>query len=496
MSDSNLTNTRRWLITLTVMTITIIELLDMTIVIVATHNMMGTLSANSEQITWVVTAYIVSAAIVILLTGFLTTRFGRRKVLLIAVIGFLMSSMLCGLSSSLTTMIVFRIFQGICGAVFIPTSQVILKSIFPEKDQGLAMAIWAIGLMTAPVLGPTIGGYITDHFTWRWCFYINVPFCILSFFMILRFIEETPTAKTRIDWLGIFLVVIGIGSLQTFLDQGNTHDWFGSHQITLLAVIATGCITYLIYHCLTVENPILNLKLFRSYNFSVCTIMLGCYVASVLGSVTLQPIFMEQFLNYPAETTGFLLAPRGIASACGMLIVGRFMKVLDPRWFIAFGIVTSCFGTYLMTRYDLQIDAHYLLISSLTQGFGMGFAIVPLATLCTKGFAKHDLPQGTALFSFSRSLGNAIGVSLLATIITRETQVNWNELGSRLTLAHPAVQHWFKDQHETLHNPHALERLTAILYTQASTIAFVDMFWAASMLLVVLLPFVYFLKTK
>lgn len=493
---AQLSNSRRWLIAVTVMMVTIIELLDMTIVVVAMRDMMGSLSATREEITWVVTAYIVSAAIVILLTGFLTTRFGRRRVLLIAVIGFLISSALCGASSSLSLIILFRVFQGMFGAVFIPTSQLILKSVFSEKEQGTAMAIWAIGLMTAPVLGPTIGGYITDHLSWRWCFYINVPFCIIAFFMILKFIEETPRIKKTVDWLGICLIIVGIGSLQMFLDQGNTYDWFQSHNITALALTAIGCLSYLIYHCLTTQNPILNLQLFRHSNFTVCTLMMGAYVSSVLSSITLQPIFMEQLLNYPAETTGILLAPRGIASACCMLVVGRFMKAIDPRWFVAIGICLSGIGTYLMTNYNLQMGENYILFTSFIQGCGMGFAIVPLATLCTKGLPKQDLAQSTALFSFSRSLGNAIGVSVLATIITRQTQASWNQLGGQLIATQPSVQHWFQAQHQTLNNPQALQELAGVVYAQASNLAFVDMFWFASLILIVLLPFVFFLKTE
>lgn len=491
----SLSNAQRWLITVTIMLVTIIELLDMTIVVVAMHAMMGSLSANTEQITWIVTAYIVAAAIVILLTGFLTTRFGRRKVLLIAVAGFLTSSILCGLSSSIMEIVVFRVFQGMFGAVFIPTSQTVLKSIFPEKDQGLAMSIWAIGLMAAPVLGPTVGGYITDHFSWRWCFYINAPFCLISFAMILRFIKETPTYKTTVDWLGIGLVIVGIGSLQILLDQGNSHDWFNAHLIVGLTFLSVGCIGYLIFHCLTTKNPILNLRLFGNYNFMLCSLILACYMGSVLGSITLQPIFIEQLMRYPAETTGLLLAPRGLASAFSMIIVGKFIKQFDPRWFIAIGICLTYYGTYMMTGYTLNMGPHYILFSAVIQGLGMGFSIVPLATLCTKGFAKKDLPQGTALFSFSRSLGNALGVSILTTVITRETQINWHRLSTHLSATNANLQQWFQAQHQNLHNPVALQHLENLLFSQASGVAFVDMFWLASIILVLLLPLVYLLKT-
>lgn len=485
----------KWLITITIMMITIIELLDMTIVVVAMNAMMGSLSADREQITWIITAYIVAAAIVILLTGFLTSRFGRRRVLLIAVCGFLLFSALCGVSNNITTMVVFRVFQGIFGAVFIPTSQSILKTVFSEKEQGTAMAIWGIGMMVAPALGPTLGGYLVDHFNWRWCFYINIPFCIISFLMILRFIEETPRQKINIDWLGIILVVIGVGLLQIVLDQGNNQDWFQSHAIVLMSVTSIAAIIYLIIHCLSEKNTILNLKLFTNYNFALCTLILGCYIAATLGSLTLQPIFIEQLMHYPAETAGLLLAPRAIASAIGMIVVGRFMQKMDTRWFIAGGIALTFYGTYMMSGYSLQMDRYFILTTSIIQGLGMGMTIVPLATLCTIGFDKKDLPQATALFSFSRSLGNAIGVSLLTTVISRESQINWQRLGTHLSNNSDNLRQWFSLQHQTIGNPQATQHLADLLYSQSSTIAFVDMFWIAAIALLVLLPFVYFLKT-
>ena len=486
----------KWLVTVTIMLVTIIELLDMTIVVVAMHAMMGALSADREQITWMITAYIVAAAIVILLTGFLTTRFGRRRVLLIAVCGFMLSSALCGLSTNIMMMVVFRIFQGCFGAVFIPTSQSILKTVFSDKEQGTAMAIWGIGMMVAPVLGPTIGGYIVDHLSWRWCFYINIPVCIVSFFMILKYIEKTPRQQSKIDWLGIALVIAGVGALQFVLDQGNSKGWLSSHLIQVLTVVSAGSLIYLIYHCLTDKNPILNLRLFKDYNFSICTLLLGCFIASALGTITLQPILMEQLMHYPAETTGLLLAPRGLASAVGMFVTGQLMRRLDPRWFIAAGIATTFYGTYMMANYNLQMSPHFILLSSLVQGAGMGMSIVPLSILCTQNFAKTDIPQGTALFSFSRSLGNAIGVSILTTIITQQTQINWNRLGGHLRANSVALQQWFQAQHASMHNPIAITHLANILYSQSSTIAFVDMFWFASMILLILLPFVFFLKTR
>lgn len=491
-----MTNQKRWLITITIMMITIIELLDMTIVVVALNAMMGSLSADRNQITWVITAYIVSAAIVILLTGYLTQRFGRRPVLLTCVTGFLTSSLLCGVSTSLMMIVIFRIFQGMFGAVFIPSSQAILKAIFDEKDQGMAMAIWGMGLMLAPIMGPTIGGFITEHASWRWIFYVNTPFCILAFIMIRQFIEDTPKKTVSTDWLGMLLIIIGIGSLQLFLDQGNRYNWFSSHFIVILALISIITLTGLFYHCLTKNNPILNLRLLGNYNFTLCLLILMCYFAAVLGSVTLQPIMMEQLMHYPAETTGLLLAPRGIASAIAMILVGRFSRHFDLRWFVALGIAITLYGTFMMSEFSLQTSQSFLILSASIQGFGMGLSIVPIATLCTQKFKKQDLPQATAIFSFGRSLGNALGISLLSTLLFRETQINWQQIASHLTTTSEPLKQWLISHQLTLKMPETYVRLGDMVYQQASMIAFIDVYWISAVLLILLLPFVYFLKTK
>ena len=289
IGSQSLTNFERNFITITVMIVAIIEILDMTIVNVALPAMMGDLGANADQITWILTSYIVSSAIVMPLTGFFVTYFGRKKLLLTSITGFLLFSMLCGLSTSLTEIILFRIGQGMFGALLVPLSQYILNDAYPKKDRGKAMAIWGIGLMVAPILGPTVGGYITDAMSWRWIFYINVPVCIGAFFLATRFIKETVSEKKYIDWVGLLLLALGIGALQIFLDRGNTDNWFHSNSILILCFVWVCSFIIFIVRGINKPDNIINLKLFKSRNFTITVIMLSVSGIAIFGIIAVIP---------------------------------------------------------------------------------------------------------------------------------------------------------------------------------------------------------------
>lgn len=478
----------RSMITITVMLVAVIEVLDMTIVNVSLPTMMGSLGANSDQITWVLTSYIVSSAIFMPLTGFLVTRLGRKRLLLMNIGGFLLASVLCGLSTSLAEMILFRTLQGVFGAALVPLSQYILRDAYPKEEHGKAMAIWGIGVMAGPVLGPTLGGYITEALNWRWVFYINVPVCILAFFMAISFISETPRKKEYIDWLGMALMASGIACLQIFLDRGNSQDWFDSNSIILLCVIWVSALSYFIYRGLRKSNNIINLRLFADRNFSLSEILITIYTAGLIGAISIQPIMLENIMGFPTAMTGLLMAPRGVASAIGMVCVAKLINLIDSRVIITAGIIVSIIGTYLMTTFSIESSMSYISWVGALQGLGMGLFFVPLATLAFNSLPKTAEAEASGLFSFSRSLGSSIGISLLTTVVSRQTQANWQQLGSHIQQFNPNLRLWLQHQGWTLKQPEAIGTLAHELSRQAGMIAFIDAFWLVAIAFVVMLP--------
>ncbi len=484
----------RWMITLTIMLVAVIEVLDMTIVNVALPPMMGALGTTSDKITWVLTSYIVTSAIVMLFTGFIDTRIGRQRLLLISILGFIISSALCGASNNLTEIVIFRSFQGIFGASLVPLSQTILRTTFPLKEQGKAMAIWGIGIMVAPVLGPTLGGYITEYANWRWVFYINVPVCTISFLMTLRFIKNTEKIINKVDWQGALLIALGVGALQIFLDQGNTKGWFQSDFIIMLALISAISLIIFIIRGIKKPDNIINLQLFKDRNFAFSTFMLTVFSIGVLGVIAIQPILLENYFNYPTEFTGLVMAPRGLAAAIGMVFVGGLINKIDPRKMMFCALAITIFGCFMMSGYDLDTSPYYWIMSGAVQGLGMGMFMVPLATISLSTLKEKDTAEASGLFSFGRNLGSSIGISLLSTIVTRETQINWNRLGSNINPYNQNLQLWLNHQGWQLHSPIALTQLQQSVASQAGMIAFIDSFWAISISLIFLLPFVFFIK--
>jgi len=472
---------QRTVLTLAVMLVAIIEVLDMTIVNVALPPMMGSLSANSDQITWVLTSYIVSAAIFMPLTGFLVARLGRKRLLLLNIMGFLLTSVLCGLAVNLLQMVVFRTLQGIFGAALVPLSQLILNGAYPAEKRGQAMAIWGMGIMAAPVLGPTLGGYITDSLNWRWIFYLNVPVCLLAFFLCLRVVSETPTQKQKIDWLGMFLMATGIGCLQIFLDRGNGENWFESKQITAYCIICLFCLGLFILRGLKKSDNIINLRIFADRNFSSSCLLITAYCASFFGIIALQSLMLENLMNYPTVTAGELMAPRGIASFFSMALVANLISRIDPRKIIALGLLLSLLGTYAMTYFSLNSSTWFIVWTSIVQGFGMGMFFVPLSTVAFNSLPKQQAAEASGLFSFGRSLGQSIGISIYSTILSRENQTNWNRLVGHVNEFNPHFQAWLAKVQTLLPKPAIWQVLTGQISKQAGMIAFIDCYFAASL---------------
>ena len=488
-------NSHRWFIVAAVMLSTIMEILDTTIVTVSLPHMMGSLGADRDEISWVLTSYIVAAGVLMPLTGFLVGRLGSKRLLLINVVGFMLASACCGLSVNLTEMVIFRLLQGIFGASLVPVSQYILRETFPPEELPKAMAIWGVGVMAAPIMGPTLGGFITDLLNWRWIFYINVPVCVINFFLILRFIKSSTIKKEVIDWMGIVLMVVSVAALQLVLDRGSVDDWFDSATICWLTIIFLVTFGLFLWHSIRTPNAAIHVRIFLDRSFGFGTLIMVFFAASVLSCIALLPQLMETLLGYTSTLSGLTMAPRGIASGFAMAFGSRLMmRGVNARFLIAAGLALSAYSTWLSSTMTLDIGMHYLILLGLIQGLGIGLFFMPLSTMIYTTLPKTAIAEASGLFSFGRNIGNALGISLLTTFLSRATQANWNLLGSHIQRANPNLTHWLNAQGLSLDDPHTLGRLGNELSTQANFIAYSHTFRIAAWLLLIACFMSLFLK--
>ncbi len=486
--------TQRILPGLTLMLTTVMVIMDMTIVNVTLPHMMGALGANVDQVTWVLTGYIVASAVTIPLTGFLAGRFGRRRILLAGIAGFVVASALCGQSSSLAEIVTFRVLQGVAGAPLIPLSQAVLVGSFPADERGKAMAIWGIGIMLGPVLGPTVGGFVTEHLDWRWVFYINLPIGLLNLLLVRRLIAETPRRPVGTDWLGVAFMVIGIGSLQILLDRGNQEGWWQSGLIDLLTVSALFGTLLFVVRTLRVPRPIIDLRLFRDRNLAIASGMMLVFGLGLFGTIAVQPIMLERLLGYPAETTGLVMAPRALGSALSMAIVARLTSRVDHRWLIGTGMLLTAAGTWIMSWYTLDISPGWIIWPGVLQGLGMGAVFVPLAAMAYGSLPAQQADAGAGLFNLARTIGSAMGVSVAATLYSRFGQADWNQLGGHVNPFNPALHHWLAAYGLDPSDPLAVARLVEELARQSSILAFTQTFQAIAVSFLLMAPLLLLLR--
>ena len=494
LNNNNLYS-RRWTIIATIMMVAILEVLDSTIVNVALPYMMPSLGANQNQITWVLTSYVVSSAIMLPLTGFFSSRIGQKQLLLTNITGFMIASILCGIAQSLPEIVIFRVFQGLFGASLIPLSQSILRETFPLEEQGKAMAIWGIGIMAAPIFGPTLGGFITEHMSWRWIFYINLPICLLGLTLALFIIPETERYHQRIDWLGLFLMVIGSSALQVFLDKGNENDWLNSNSILILLVTAIFCTIYFVIRSLTHPFSVIKLKIFIDHNFRISCLMFALLSGSLFGLITLEPILLERLFNYTALTAGWTMAPLGIASAVTMIFVPQLMKHINIKIILTTGMLFCICGALRFANINLNSPIQGFLMNNAFLGFGMGFLMVPLSTYSLATLPKKDITEGAGLYSYSRMLGTSIGISLLSTFVSRTTQINWNTLSNHITIYNSNIYQLVNSQKLSFLSLLDIKYLSLIVQRQASLLSFLDSFRVIAIILILLIPLLLALKT-
>ena len=467
----------------TVMLLAILEVLDSTIINVSLPAMMASLGANQSQITWVLTSYIVASAIILPITGYLSGRLGRQRFLIFCASGFMIASLACGMTSSLTTMIIFRVIQGLCGSSLIPMSQTILREHFPPEEQHKAMAIWGIGIISAPVFGPSLGGLITEVANWRWVFYVNLPFCLLALFLIPLVIPKTERIKERIDGIGLGLMIIAVASLQIFLDKGNEMDWLANQGLQALLALCLFCGTWLILRCKNHPEPVVNLNLYRDRYFHVSSLLMLLYCAAIFSFITLQPMLLEQAFGYSALTAGLTTGPLGIASAMAMALSTRLARLVKVKHLISMGLIIASIGLWRDSVISLDAARSYFIVSNLMIGFGMGLVMVPLSTQAFLGLEKHQVPSAAGLFSYARSLGTSIGVSLSSTLVSRLMQTGWQTQSAHIQANSTALTHWLHQQAFSTLNPTAVLRLTSTISQQATLLSFIDTFRVIAYLL-------------
>jgi len=435
--DPDALRRRRWL-TVVVMMATIMQALDGTIANVALPNIQGSLSATQEQVAWVITSYIVSAAIATPLAGFCAVRFGVRRILVSSVIGFTIASMLCGAAQTLPQLVAFRTLQGICGAALVPLSQTLMMEAYPREEQGKAMAMWGVGTMLGPITGPTLGGWLTDEYTWRWVFYINLPVGILCAVGLMILIKNKASDTPRpFDLLGFTLLSIAIGTFQLMLDRGEQIDWFGSREIIIEAAVAGIAAAMFVIHMLSSDHPFLPRDLFRDRN-----LMLGIIFTAITGllmivTATLLPPFLQQLKGYPVFTTGVVMAPRGIGTMISMFMVSRLIGKVDARWLIAIGLSLCGISLYDMTQFSIDVSEGRVIWNGFMQGVGLGLVFPPLTTLAFATVPARIRTEGAAINALMRNLGASIGVAVLVALLDRNTQINRSTLAEHLTPFNP-----------------------------------------------------------
>lgn len=454
----------RLFITLAVMSATLIQVLDTTIVNVALPHMQGELGANTDQISWVLTSYLVTAAIFMPLTGYFSDILGRKRYLLLSIAGFVIASALCGIAGNLAEIVLFRMLQGVFGAALVPLSQAIMTDAYPPEQRGNAMAIWGLGVMVGPVLGPTLGGWLTEVASWRWTFYINVPVGALSWFLASQFVPDTPKRARRMDWTGVILLATGVAGTQYALDRGSAQDWLAALDIRVSLVLGViGLIGFTAYSWRMKERALFDIRIFGDRNFAMACLVMALLGLGMFGTIVVQPILLERLLEYPILTTGMLI---------------------------------SALGSHEMTNYSLDIDTFWIVWPAMLQGLGMGLIFVPLSTIAYATLPRARMAEAAGLYSLVRTMGSAVGISIVTTLMTHQGQVLWNELGGHIHPFNPAVRHYLQGLHLDPNSPLAAQILAAEIGRQAQMLAMLDVFKLISWSFIVMLPLVFLLRGK
>ena len=482
-------------ITACVILAVVMQALDTTIANVALPYMQGSVSASADQINWVLTSYIVAAAIMTPPSGFLANRFGRKRVLMVAVAGFVAASVLCGIAQSLLEIVAFRLLQGFFGAALVPIGQSILLDIYTPEERGSAMALFGMSVMVGPVLGPVIGGWLTDHYSWRWVFYINVPIGALAFAGISIFMKETKiSAAVRMDWLGFGSLSVAIAAMQVFLDRGAQLDWFSSFEILIEATVCVSAFYIFLVHTFTAKDSFVNPRLFLDRNFSVGMLFIFIVGITYLASLALLTPYLQTLMGYPVVTAGLVLGPRGLGTMTCMFLVGRLVGKVDTRWLLLVGLLLTAWAMYNMTGWNPNVSQWTIAVTGFIQGAGLGFLFVPLTTVTFATLAPEQRADGTGLYNLSRNVGSSIGISVVSYLLIRNNQVNHATIASHVTAFNHAFDNSTVLQAWSPWTAGGRAALDQVVQAQASIISYIDDFKLMMILSLAAIPLILLLR--
>ena len=506
MSDSP-QHVNPWIVTAAVMLATFMEILDTTVVNVSVPHMAGNLGATVEEGTWVVTSYLVSNAIILPMAGWLANRFGRRRMLLMCVGGFTVTSLLCGLATSLDWLIFFRVLQGLTGGGLQPLAQAVLLETFPPKRHGTAMAAFGLGIILAPILGPTLGGWITDNYTWRWIFYLNLPVGVFSIAMISAFVRDPHYIgkhKTGgVDLWGIGFLALGFGMLQVVLDTGQRKDWFGSNQIRVWTALCVFGLVAMVIRELKARHPIVDLRVLKDVTFSAGTFLMTMLGFVLYASLMLLPIFLQTLLGYPALQSGLALSPRGIGSLVMMPIVGQLTNRYDPRKLLAFGMVVGAYTMFSLSHMNLNTGYWDIFWPQVIQGGAMAFLFIPLMATSMSGIAKEQMGNATSIYNLMRNIGGSFGIATMTTFLARRNQVHQQQLVSHISPYDPRLRGMMRGMHGWFYlhgysSVDAARKAAGAVYgmvqRQAAMLSFVEAFWVMGVIFIGMVPLLILLR--
>jgi DHA2 family multidrug resistance protein len=488
VNDAPLSAARKWAITFSVMLVTVMQVLDTSITNVALPHMQGSFSASIDEMSWVITSYLAANAVVIPASGWLTSVFGRRRFFLICTVTFTASSFLSGIAPNLEFLVAMRILQGLGGGSVIPMAQAIMWEIFPLEQRGVAMTVWGTGIMMAPILGPTVGGYIADNWSWRWIFYINLPIGILAFFMVSAFLFDASFHKKprHLDLAGIVLMVLGFGCLQLMLDLGERRDWFDSSLIVTLGVLAIVMLAGFLIRELLALEPILDLTVFGDRNFGVCSLAILLVGFGFNSSLLLVALYTQQIMGYDAWSSGLTLAPGGVGTMIALMISGRLVSRMDQRLMLLGGCIGQSIALWMMTHVTPTMDFWSLALPRFVQGFSQGFIFVPLQALALATVTTERLGNATAAYNMLRNIGGSMGVALATTVLARRSQYHQVALSGHVNIWNPAMDERLREwtAHFVARGTDTFtagRRAMSMLYreavTQAHILAYADAFW-------------------
>jgi DHA2 family multidrug resistance protein len=491
VSAPNVVVRNKGLLTAAIMLAMVMQVLDTTIANVALPHMRSSLGASQDEINWVLTSYIVASAIATPLTGWFADRFGRKELMVGAVLSFTIASLLCGIATNLEQMVLFRIIQGISGAVIAPLAQATMMDINPREKIGQAMAIFGAGIMIGPIIGPTLGGWLTETFNWRAVFLVNLPLGGLALFMLFALMPKSEIKQRKFDFFGFGMLALAVAATQLLLDRGQGVGWFDSVEIWLYLILAISGAWMFVVHCATSSNPFIDLKMFADRNFSTGLVMIFVVGITLFSGLALLPPMLQNLMGFPVIETGLVMGPRGIGTMVSMILVGRLVSRYDPRLLVFGGSLLMAYSLYMMTEFDIVMGTGPIMLSGLLQGIGMGFVFIPLNTLAFATINAKYRVEATSMFSLVRNVGSGVGISIVTSVLATMQIVNHADLAERITLDSGPVRD-FATAHGGFGN--VVTTINGLITQQSAMLAFLDDFKLMMWVTLASLPIILLLR--